>query len=173
MAGASGKKIQQSNKTLLRIHSYSFILVTAVYVFYQFYFNSLSTTTSNYVWFLTIASTNSFILYQFYSHSKTNGDLSQAGGLISFFVDVKYTGWFCLVMSIWSSWFYWVYVCLVLLFAGIKLKSIYVSDSFLILDFAVWDFFQEEMNWMDVAKIFAVLCMDKDLCRIVTVGKFL
>ena len=122
------KKIQQSNKTLLKIHFYSFAVVTASYVFYQLYYHSSLSTTSTYLWFLTILSINSFILYQFHSHSKSNGDLGQAGGLISFFVDVKYTGWFCLLMSIWSSWFCWIYVGLVILFAGIKLKSIYVRN---------------------------------------------
>jgi SRP-independent targeting protein 2/TMEM208 len=128
MAGASAKKIQQSNKFLLKFHFYSYGLVVAFYVFYQLYYNAFLTTKSTYLWFTSILLINTFILYQFISHSKSNRDLGQSGGLISFFVDVKYTGWFCLVMSTWSSWFCWIYVGAVGLFAVIKLKAIYVID---------------------------------------------
>ncbi|KAJ3275923.1 hypothetical protein HDV01_006790 [Terramyces sp. JEL0728] len=127
MAGASQKKIAERNRSIVSSHQNIYAAVLAFYIFYRIAYNYSTFTYYHGFWFAFINTVNLTLFFQMKSMSLSGGDLGQEGGLLSFYYDILYIGWFVLIAEL-TIVFFWAYV-FVPLIAVYKLKTL-VSSFF-------------------------------------------
>jgi hypothetical protein len=120
MAGASGKKIAQRNATIFKYHSMAYLIILVYHTAYRMIYHISTYTNFHYFWYGVI-NVSTFLIYMQFRFPGV--DLSQEGGLISFYFDVLYVSWFVLLCAPWSDYFYWTLI-LIPIFAIVKIKAL-------------------------------------------------
>lgn len=99
MANQSAKRIKEQNATIKKSHSIAYFVVILIYSFFRIYLNYETFEKFHTFWFTII----NFTTFALYAQLKSGVDLSQEGGLISFYFDVLYISWFVLLGSCFSD----------------------------------------------------------------------